>query len=88
MSDNQESLNIKVKLFAIYQEVYQQEEIIINLPFQSQVKEVLTYIIKQKPHLKDWAKITKIAVNLDFVSPDYYLNDNDEVALIPPVSGG
>ena len=29
-----------------------------------------------------------VAVNLDYVGPDYRLESSDEVALIPPVSGG
>ena len=86
MNDN--IIKIKVKLFAIYQEIYQQEEISLQLPVDSKVKDVLSLIIEDHPQLKDWQSVTKLAVNLDFVNPDFSLQEGDEVALIPPVSGG
>ena len=81
-------IKVKVKLFAIYQEVYQQEEIELELPENSPVKDILKQMIEVMPQLSSWQSITKLAVNLDFVSSDFTLKDGDEVALIPPVSGG
>ena len=81
-------ITIKVKLFAIYQEVFQQEEIELKLPQKSQAKDIFQIIIAQHTQLSAWKSITKLAVNLDFVSGDFVLHDGDEVALIPPVSGG
>ena len=81
-------ITVRVKLFAIYQEVYQQEEIELTLPINSQVKDLVKIIIENKPRLSNWQAATKLAVNLEFVSPNFILHDGDEVALIPPVSGG
>lgn len=81
-------IKVKVKLFAVYQEVYKQEEISLNIPKKSQVKDILKIIIQEKPSLKNWENITKLAVNLEFVTPDFEVKDGDEIALIPPVSGG
>ena len=81
-------ITVKVKLFAIYQEVYQEEEIELTLPINSQVKDLVKIIIDNKPRLSNWQATTKLAVNLEFVSPNFILHDGDEVALIPPVSGG
>ena len=81
-------ITVQVKLFAIYQEVYQQEEISFNLPEKSKAQDIFNLMIKEYPQLASWQSITKLAVNLDFVSPDFLLSDGDEVALIPPVSGG
>ena len=85
---NKPSIEVTVKLFAIYQETYQQEEITIELPSNSKVEAVLERIITDHPHLKDWRQVTKMAVNLEFVDSQYSLKSGDEVALIPPVSGG
>jgi molybdopterin converting factor subunit 1 len=81
-------ITVKIKLFAIYQEIYKQEEIILNIPEKSQVKDILKIIIQEKPSLKNWENITKLAVNLEFVSPEFQVKNGDEIALIPPVSGG
>ena len=38
----------------------------------------------------DFARLAslKLAVNAEYVEDDYALNENDEVVIIPPVSGG
>jgi molybdopterin synthase sulfur carrier subunit len=84
----QNSINVTVKLFAIYQEVYQQEEIILSTQEKTPISEILNTIIEEKPVLKKWRNLTRFAVNFDFVDEDYILQDGDEIALIPPVSGG
>lgn len=81
-------ITVKVKLFAIYQEVYQQEEITLSLSSETQIKQVLDLINQEKPELNKWLNLTRLAVNFDFVSEDYLLKNGDEIALIPPVSGG
>lgn len=81
-------ITVNVKLFAIYYEIYKQEEIILNVPDKSQVKDILNIIVEQQPALKSWKNITKLAVNLEFVSPTFEVQNGDEIALIPPVSGG
>jgi len=81
-------MTITVKLFAIYQETYQKSELILNLPKDSKAKDVLDLILQEKSELESWRTITKLAVNLEFVSPDFPLKNGDEIALIPPVSGG
>jgi len=45
-------------------------------------------MITEKSALQPWEKITRFAVNLEFVYSDYILQPGDEIAFIPPVSGG
>jgi molybdopterin converting factor small subunit len=40
------------------------------------------------PGLEEWAGRTWIAVNRHYAAPETVLQDCDEVALFPPVSGG
>ena len=82
------SIEIKVKLFAIYQEAFDSPELILDIPKQSTVNNVLDSLIEQKPQLEQWRKITRFGINLKFVEADTILQDGDEVVLIPPVSGG
>ena len=83
-----DSINITVKLFAVYQEVYEQAELKLSFPQGTTVKEALGYLIQEKPELEKWQDVTRFGLNLQFVEPQTLINDGDEIVLIPPVSGG
>ena len=84
----EEKIEVKVKLFAIYQEAFKTPELKLILPQETTVGDVLETLIAQKPYLSKWQEITRFGVNLQFVESDTVLLDGDEVVLIPPVSGG
>ena len=81
-------IQIKVKLFSIYQEVFGTPELNLSVAKGTSVSNILTSLIKQKPQLAKWQGVTRFGVNLHFVEPDTLLNNGDEVVFIPPVSGG
>lgn len=81
-------ISIKVKLFAVYQETFEKEELILNFPPETPMVKVLDRLIEEKPELEKWREITRLGINLQFVEPNTILQDGDEVVLIPPVSGG
>jgi molybdopterin synthase sulfur carrier subunit len=83
-----EKITVTVKLFAIYQEVYQTSQLNLEFPAHTSVTEVLNYIIAPYPQLKRWRNVTRFGVNLQFVSGEKILKNGDEIVLIPPVSGG
>jgi len=79
-----EKITVTVKLFAIYQEVYQTSQLNLEFPAHTSVAAVLNYIIAPYPQLERW----RFGVNLQFVSGEKILENGDEIVLIPPVSGG
>ncbi len=81
-------INVTIKLFAAYQEVYGQSELKISFPKATTVKDVLDYLIREKPELEKLRNVTRFGVNLQFVAADTVINEGDEIVLIPPVSGG
>jgi sulfur-carrier protein len=83
-----QDINIRVKLFAIYQEAFATSELELLFPQQATVGNVLEFLIQQKPYLAKWQDVTRFGVNLKFVTSDTVLQDGDEIVLIPPVSGG
>ena len=83
-----EDIHITVKLFAIFQEVLATDEIQITLASGTAVSQIFDRLASQYPNLEKWRSLTRYAVNLNFAEPQTILKNGDEVALIPPVSGG
>ena len=84
----EEDIKVKVRLFAIYQEVFDRSELDMMLPSRATAGNVLESLIEQKPYLAKWRDVTRFGVNLQFVESHTLLKDGDEIVLIPPVSGG
>ncbi|HEY9597692.1 MAG TPA: MoaD/ThiS family protein [Cyanophyceae cyanobacterium] len=84
----QSLVTVTVKLFAAYQEAYDLSELVMELPEGTAVVGVLDRLIAEHPELEQWRPLTRFGVNLQFVEPDTLLKNDDEVVLIPPVSGG
>lgn len=83
-----ELVTITVKLFAAYQEAYGQPELVLQVPTGTTVAQVCEQLIAEHPELEQWRNVTRFGVNLQFVEADTVVQNNDEVVLIPPVSGG
>lgn len=81
-------ITIKIKLFAAYQEAYQTEELTLTFPKNITVKNILDHLLTEKPELEKWRNLTRFGVNFTFVEPNTFVNNGDEIVLIPPVSGG
>ena len=47
-------IEVKVKLFAIYQEAFATPELKLVLPQPTTASHVLKSLIEQKPHLAEW----------------------------------
>ncbi|MEA5619592.1 MoaD/ThiS family protein [Cronbergia sp. UHCC 0137] len=88
MTSEPKSITVTVKLFAAYQEAYQQPELVLELPNGTPVKTLCDRLISEHPELAQWRNLTRFGINFTFVEPDTPLQDGDEVVLIPPVSGG
>jgi sulfur-carrier protein len=82
------SITVTVKLFAAYQEAYGVSELTLELPTGTTVETLRDRLIRDRPQLSEWRNLTRFGVNLQFVEPQTTLQTGDEVALIPPVSGG
>jgi molybdopterin synthase sulfur carrier subunit len=82
------AIEITVKLFAAYQEVYGVPELKLKFSPNTSVQEVLDFILGEKPELEQWRNLTRFGVNLQFVEENTILKNGDEIVFIPPVSGG
>ncbi len=77
-----------VKLFAILKEKAGTPELTLELPESSTVADLLREMDRLHPGLVAGIGQTMVAVNTEYATESQTLSDGDEVALIPPVSGG
>ncbi|ACD65870.1 MAG TPA: molybdopterin converting factor subunit 1 [Sulfurihydrogenibium sp.] len=52
------------------------------------LKDLVDVLAKKYPDIKEILKRSMFAVNESYETMDYNLQDNDMIAIIPPVSGG
>ena len=81
-------IHVHVKFFAMVREIVGSDEKTLPLPAGSPASAVLESILQEYPRLKEWKDCVRIAVNRDYVDGHQLVRDGDEVAIIPPVSGG
>ncbi len=60
----------------------------IDLPQDTPIKKLLTKISITYPNIKGMLNNIQISVNYKVVNMNTILKDGDEVALLPPISGG
>jgi len=80
-------MRVLVRLFASYREAAGVGQIELEVPPGAKVKDAIFKILKDHPLIAEGRQVV-IARNREYVTPDEPLADGDEVALIPPVSGG
>lgn len=81
---------MKIKYFAWIKDITNLEEEEINLNEAKNLDELKTYIIEKYPDLKKHMikEILRFAINQEYAVDNTNLNEEDEIAIFPPVSGG
>ena len=80
-------MRIGVRLFASYREAAGVSRFDVELPEGAAVRDACAAIAERHPRLAGGGRILT-ARNREYVDADALLADGDELALIPPVSGG
>jgi sulfur-carrier protein len=89
-------ITLKVKLFSILREIIGKEQIIVQLPrtdggrrrTSATVGDLRRRIYELYPAISARRIVMAIAVNSKVANDKSVLNDFDEIALLPPISGG
>ena len=84
----QAGLRVRVRLFAIQRELAGTREVHLDLPEGSTVGDAWDAVAARHPVLAPGRPSVRFARNGDYAEPATPLEDGDEVAFIPPVSGG
>jgi sulfur-carrier protein len=78
--------NYKIKAFGVTREIFGTHEITVSCPGQT-VAALKEALFASYPPLKGLRSIF-IAVNNTYADDQHLIQETDEIAIIPPVSGG
>ena len=81
-------MHVRVRLFGSLREAVGEKELQITLEPGAKVADLCALLEREHPPVAEMRSRLRIAVNQDLVSGDAPLADGDEVAYLPPVSGG
>lgn len=80
-------MKITVLAFGIAKEIIGQLELTLQLSEEATVADLKSHLVSQFPDFQKLASL-RVAVNTDYADDTQSLHSNDEIVLIPPVSGG
>lgn len=81
-------MNVRALFFATYRDAAGADELELELAPSACVEDLVRTL---RAHGGDWERIPEapvVAVNMEYAKLSHPLSDGDEVAFIPPVSGG
>lgn len=80
-------MKVTVKFFGFLEESARAKQKIFEAPDRTSVRQLYQMVLSTLPEKKRWPRVL-FAVNQEFAAPSHLLKDGDELALIPPMSGG
>ncbi|HLK31910.1 MAG TPA: molybdopterin converting factor subunit 1 [Terriglobales bacterium] len=81
-------MRIQILFFGQLKEVAGRERDTLELPEGARVSDLLRRYAEISPALQPYYDVMAVALNQEYSEPTASLREGDEVALIPPVSGG
>lgn len=81
-------MRIKARFFALYRELAGKSETSLEVEEGATVARVQQQLAQNFPKLKDHLRDALVAVNSRYAEPGVTVKDGDEIAWLPPLSGG
>jgi molybdopterin synthase catalytic subunit len=81
-------MQVRLLFFATLKDIVGAREMQLELPPGATVSDVLTRLESNFPRVKDYRPVVLTAVNEEYVDHNAVVQEGDEVAIFPPVSGG
>jgi len=86
-TDNKE-IHVRVLFFGAARDAVGHDELEVEINSAATVASVFNQLLADYPALARFGKSLLIAVNQEYATPDQEISDGDELAALPPVSGG
>ncbi len=81
-------MKIHLQLFAVARDLAGFREKVVEIDAPASADSIIDILAGIDPRFGQWRTSLRLAVNLRYVPGDHILHEGDEVAVIPPVSGG
>lgn len=77
---------MKIQVYAVLKD-YFEKEFTLSQSF-SDINSLKSFLINKNPRAENVLNISRFAVDNEFVENDFSLNENDNISIMPPSSGG
>ena len=81
-------MQINARLFAVLRDKAGTDSLVLEVTEGCTAAQASASLLDCLPQLRPFADAAMLAVNLEYVEPTHVMRAGDELALIPPVSGG
>jgi len=81
-------MRVTIRLFARLRDITGATELARDVAPDSTIRSVWRQLVDEFPELAAYERSISSALNADYARMEQRLNDGDEVAFLPPVSGG
>jgi len=81
-------MRVTIRLFARLRDLAGSGELVRDVAPPATVQTVWRTLVTEMPALGEYERTMSVAVNADYARMTASVNEGDEVAFLPPVSGG
>jgi molybdopterin converting factor subunit 1 len=81
-------MRVTIRLFARLRDLAGSGELVREVPASATVQDVWRALVAEVPALSDYERTLSVAVNADYSRMSAPVQEGDEIAFLPPVSGG
>jgi molybdopterin converting factor subunit 1 len=81
-------MRVRVRLFARLRDLAGAGELVRDVEGPATVQTIWRALVTEFPAIAEYERSMSVAVNADYSRMSASVNDGDEVAFLPPVSGG
>ena len=81
-------MRVTIRLFARLRDLAGTGEMVRDVPSPATVQTIWRSLVSEIPGLGEYERTMSVAVNADYSRMTAAVNEGDEVAFLPPVSGG